>query len=147
MPLARAREKARAARERIADGGDPLADKRANDLVPTFGDLADQHIATMGPSWRNPKHRAQWEMTLKEYAKPLRGKPVNEITTALSKEQTTELSRHASGAHARRAAHRSVRVTRPRATRPLFIARQCPALARLIEESNGIDGQSSITQT
>ena len=82
VPLARAREKARAARERIADGGDPLADKRANDVVPTFGDLADRHIATMGPSWRNPKHRAQWEMTLREYAKPLRGKPVNEITTA-----------------------------------------------------------------
>jgi len=26
----------------------------------------------MGPSWRNPKHRAQWEMTLTVYAKPLR---------------------------------------------------------------------------
>lgn len=50
--------------------------------MPTFGELADRHIATMGPSWRNPKHRAQWEMTLRQYAKPLRGKLVNEITTA-----------------------------------------------------------------
>ena len=50
--------------------------------MPTFGELADWHIATMGTSWRNPKHRAQWEMTLREYAKPLRGVPVNKITTA-----------------------------------------------------------------
>jgi hypothetical protein len=49
--------------------------------VPTFGELADQHIQAMAPNWRNPKNRAQWEMTLREYARPLRGKPVNEITT------------------------------------------------------------------
>ena len=59
-----------------------MAEKNAEDQLPTFGELADRHIATMGPSWRNPKHRAQWEMTLNVYAKPLRGKLVNEITTA-----------------------------------------------------------------
>ena len=42
----------------------------------------DQHIAIMEPAWRNPKHRAQWRMTLEVYAKPLRGKRVNQITTA-----------------------------------------------------------------
>jgi integrase len=44
----------------------------------------------MGPSWRNLKHREQWEMSLGRrdakrgagtYAKPLRKKPVSEITT------------------------------------------------------------------
>jgi integrase len=35
----------------------------------------------MAPNWRNPKHRPQWEMTLREYARPLRDKPVSEITT------------------------------------------------------------------
>ena len=83
MPLAKAREKAAAGRAHAStDGRDPLAEKNAEDRMPTFGELADQHIAAMGPSWRNPKHRAQWEMTLREYAKPLRDKPVNEITTA-----------------------------------------------------------------
>jgi integrase len=43
--------------------------------------LADQHIEAMAPNWRSPKHRAQWEMTLREYARPLHDKPVNEITT------------------------------------------------------------------
>ena len=82
VTLARAREKAAAARACIDDGRDPLAEKNVEDRMPTFGELADWHIATMGTSWRNPKHRAQWEMTLREYAKPLRGVPVNKITTA-----------------------------------------------------------------
>ena len=47
--------------------------------MPTFGVLADQFLASMSSSWRNEKHRAQWKMTLEEYAKPLRDKPVAEI--------------------------------------------------------------------
>ncbi|MGD9785615.1 MAG: tyrosine-type recombinase/integrase [Hyphomicrobiaceae bacterium] len=82
VPLAKARRKADEARALLADGKDPLAARQAAERMPTFGELADQHIKAMGPSWRNPKHRAQWEMTLKVYAKPLRDKPVNEITTA-----------------------------------------------------------------
>jgi integrase len=35
----------------------------------------------MRPSWRNGKHAAQWEMTLRDYAAPLRRLPVNTITT------------------------------------------------------------------
>ena len=35
----------------------------------------------MRPSWRNPKHAAQWAMTLREYAAPLRRLPVDKITT------------------------------------------------------------------
>src|ERR1700694_1454187 len=34
----------------------------------------------MRPSWRNDKHAAQWEMTLREYAAPLRRLPVDKIT-------------------------------------------------------------------
>src|SRR5262249_42714071 len=33
------------------------------------------------PSWRNPKHRAQWKMTLRVYCKPLRHLPIDQITT------------------------------------------------------------------
>jgi integrase len=82
VSLAKARKKADEARTLLADGNDPLAARQASERMPTFGELADQHIQAMGPSWRNPKHLAQWEMTLREYAKPLRHKPVNEITTA-----------------------------------------------------------------
>lgn len=35
----------------------------------------------MRPSWRNAKHAAQWEMTLRDYAAPLRSMPVDKITT------------------------------------------------------------------
>jgi integrase len=35
----------------------------------------------MRPSWRNSKHAAQWAMTLREYAAPLRRLPVDKITT------------------------------------------------------------------
>ena len=79
--LAKARMKAAEARSCVADRN-PLAVKSAEDRMPTFGELADRHIAAMGPGWRNPKHRAQWAMTMREYAKPLRDKLVNEITTA-----------------------------------------------------------------
>lgn len=82
VSLIKAREKATAARAVLSEGRDPQGEGEGADGMPTFGELADRHIATMGQSWRNPKHRAQWEMTLREYAKPLRGKLVNEITTA-----------------------------------------------------------------
>jgi integrase len=35
----------------------------------------------MRPSWRNAKHAAQWEMTLRDYAAPLRRIPVDKVTT------------------------------------------------------------------
>ena len=67
VSLAEARKKANAARRLLADGIDPLDAKRAADrpsIVPTFGEVADAHIEAMAPSWRNPKHEAQWRMTL-----------------------------------------------------------------------------------
>ena len=70
VTLATAREKATAVRASVAEGCDPLAAKAAEDRMPTFGELADKHIEAMGASWRNPKHRAQWEMTMKVYAAP-----------------------------------------------------------------------------
>ena len=82
VTLATARTKAAEARTCVADGRNPVAVKSAENRRPTFGQLADQHIAAMAPGWRNAKHRAQWEMTLRKYAKPLRDKPINEITTA-----------------------------------------------------------------
>jgi integrase len=64
----------------LANGGDPKA-VRAKDHIPTFGDCADAYVKTMQQSWRNAKHVAQWSMTLAVYAKPIRSRRVDEITT------------------------------------------------------------------
>ena len=41
--------------------------------VPTFAELAREHIAENLHSWRNIKHRAQWLSTLETYAFPTIG--------------------------------------------------------------------------
>ncbi|TCM54962.1 integrase [Rhizobium sp. PP-F2F-G48] len=84
VTLARARELAAAARADLKAGIDPIEAKRSADItiVPTFGDEADAYIEAMKPQFRNAKHVAQWQMTLREYAGPLRAKPVDQIGTA-----------------------------------------------------------------
>ena len=88
VPLASARAKAAAAREVLAAGRDPISERNTEEAarsreagVPTFGEYADDVIATQEHAWRNDKHRAKWRMTLEVYARPLRHLPVNEITT------------------------------------------------------------------
>lgn len=82
VPLARAREAATRARELVADGRDPLEVKQADErAVPTFGELANGFVEAMRAQWRNDKHVAQWQMTLREYAAPLRPLAVDAVTT------------------------------------------------------------------
>ena len=86
VPLVKAREKAAEARAHLAAGRDPLAARKAsqNDHAEhdrCFGAVADALIESMEPSWKNPKHRAQWKMTLRVYCKSLRELPVDQITT------------------------------------------------------------------
>ena len=82
VTLAKAREKATAARQLLADGKDPIAEAKSVDPDrPTFGVLADQVISSLEHGWRNPKHRAQWRMTLEVYCRPLRDLPVDRIAT------------------------------------------------------------------
>ncbi|MFG1201775.1 integrase arm-type DNA-binding domain-containing protein [Xanthobacter aminoxidans] len=67
VSLAAARDAAVRVREAIALGRDPIADRKAVESrakVPTFGEVAEAHIAAMAPAWRNPKHVDQWRMTL-----------------------------------------------------------------------------------
>src|SRR6476646_9499872 len=80
VPLARARELAAQARSKLAEGINPKQTRRPSEGV-TFGECADRLIAAMRPSWRNGKHAAQWEMTLREYAGALRRLPTHTITT------------------------------------------------------------------
>lgn len=70
VSLASARTKAAEARQQLDAGFDRLDEKRRNERqggereVPSFGKFADQYIASHRSSFRNPKHIAQWEMTL-----------------------------------------------------------------------------------
>jgi integrase len=85
VSLADARAKAQEARRILGDRatrGDPLAERRkASGAVPTFGEFADAFVEAKGKGWRNEKHRAQWAMTLREYAASVRGKRVDLIQT------------------------------------------------------------------
>ena len=81
VSLAKAREKAIAARALLADGKNPLEVQRAERAVPTFGEAADDLIASMRPSWKNEKHAEQWTMTLTRYAAPIREKRVDHVQT------------------------------------------------------------------
>ena len=80
VTLAHARELAGQASTKLAQGINPK-DARKPSEGATFGECADQVIEAMRPSWRNAKHAAQWEMTLRDYAAPLRRLPVDKITT------------------------------------------------------------------
>lgn len=83
--LAQARNRALDARKSLVEGNNPIEvrrkAKRADAGKPTFGTIADALIAGKESEWRNEKHRAQWRMTLKTYAAPLRSRPVDEIDT------------------------------------------------------------------
>jgi integrase len=81
VPLAKARERAAEARQKLADGLDPIAARDNKPREMTFGEAADALIESMSSSWRNEKHRAQWRMTLTVYCEPLRARPVTEIGT------------------------------------------------------------------
>ncbi len=86
VPLAKAREKAAEARAHLAASRDPLGEKKAStseegEIPRSFGAVADALIQAMEPSWKNPKHRAQWKMTLRVYCRPLRHLPVDQIST------------------------------------------------------------------
>src|SRR5262249_19072376 len=81
VPLSEAREKAEALRQVLRSGEDPRA-ARLKPTVPNFGEFAEKYVATMRSAWRSGIHARQWEMTLTEYAEPLRDKPIDEIATA-----------------------------------------------------------------
>lgn len=87
LSLADARRIARQMRVTIAEGGDPLAERRARRsaardalFVLTFDEAAKRFMASRSSEWKNPKHRAQWRNTLATYASPVIGKmPVDAI--------------------------------------------------------------------
>ena len=85
VSLAQARGKAVEARKTLAERKSPIEARREAERIaagkPTFGQCADALLEAKSSEWRNEKHRAQWAMTLAEYAKPLRALPVDEVDT------------------------------------------------------------------
>jgi integrase len=81
VSLADAREKATDARRKVAQGLNPIDERKRDGGVPTFGQFADDVREALSAGFRNEKHKAQWKMTLETYAAPLRAKPVDTIGT------------------------------------------------------------------
>jgi integrase len=81
VTLAQAREKARAAREQVVSGVDPIHERKAAASAlraqqatrRTFREVATAYIAFQEPAWKNAKHRGQWSSTLEAYAFPVIG--------------------------------------------------------------------------
>jgi hypothetical protein len=76
--LAEARDRARAMRQMLLDGLDPLAErrKREQELIAeraraiTFRDVAQAYLDLHLDSFKNAKHRYQWRATLATYVYP-----------------------------------------------------------------------------
>lgn len=83
VALARARLLAEECRGHLAEGRDPIEErklKRERDKpVPTFGEAADSLLAEIEKDWTNEKHRYQWKRALEIEAKSLRLMPVDKI--------------------------------------------------------------------
>lgn len=92
VTLAEAREAARAARAKLAQGIDPIEDARrararlAADIHASmsFGEAARRYIASHEKGWKNAKHAQQWQRSLDMYATPVLGTvPVRDVSLAM----------------------------------------------------------------
>lgn len=81
VTLAGAKEKARAMREKIESGIDPVNERAearsqliaANAASMTFQEAARKYIAANEAGWKSSKHAAQWTSTLESYVYPKMG--------------------------------------------------------------------------
>lgn len=83
--LAEARMSASAARKLVASGFNPIEARKAatSEKAPmTFGEFADEILVSILPGFKNVRHKAQWSLSIKHYAEPIRSKALGQITTA-----------------------------------------------------------------
>jgi integrase len=81
VTLAAAREKARSAREQVAEGVDPIRARldaqsqlKAKQITAvTFAGAARSFLDAKSDEWKSAKHRQQWENSLENYAMPVIG--------------------------------------------------------------------------
>ncbi|MBK8069787.1 MAG: integrase arm-type DNA-binding domain-containing protein [Rhodanobacteraceae bacterium] len=90
VSLKRARERAAEARAMLAEGRDPLREKRRTKAAAaleaastaSFGACVQRYADSLGSAWRSPRHRKQWVGSLTKYAKPLMSLPVALVDVA-----------------------------------------------------------------
>src|SRR5690348_6606832 len=58
VPLADVRENAAAARRKIAQGINPIDERKRDGGIPTFGEMADDVRKALSAGFRNEKHKA-----------------------------------------------------------------------------------------
>ncbi|TPJ11429.1 DUF4102 domain-containing protein [Mesorhizobium sp. B2-7-3] len=78
VSLSLARDKAETFRQKLARGEELRADSKPLRVI-TFEHCMDELLKAKADNWKNAKHRAQWLMTLREYAQPLHAMPVADI--------------------------------------------------------------------
>ncbi|TCK27996.1 integrase [Ancylobacter aquaticus] len=78
VSLKLAREKADAIREALARGEDPRPRQPKKEL--TFAEAMEAVLDLKAQESKNEKHRQQWQMTLREYAKPLHNLSVAKVS-------------------------------------------------------------------
>ena len=81
VSLVKARELARKAAEAVADGLDPIAERRERRArTITFAEAAIKCHDDIKSGWRSDKHRAQWLKSLTDHTRKLSNKIVSDIT-------------------------------------------------------------------
>ena len=89
LSLADARERASELRKQVAQGIDPIEQRRAAVLaqqqaaeavkVLSFAEVAKQFIDGRADGWKNPKHVDQWRNTIGTYCADFNDKPIAEV--------------------------------------------------------------------
>ena len=69
--LAEAREKARASRKLAREGGDPLAERRRTQGVPSFAKAAARVVEQKQAGWRDPNTSRNWMSSLERFHRTL----------------------------------------------------------------------------
>ena len=83
VSLKEAREKAFANRKLARDGGDPRAEKRRSESMPSFAAATRTVWKQLRPGWRSARHAQLWLASVEHHAFPYIGKmPIAEVTSA-----------------------------------------------------------------
>ncbi len=81
--LAEARERRDEARKLVRQGQNPIEARSRGDRTEarTFGEIADELVASVSAGFKSDKHIAGWKRTFEKDARSLRAMPVDKVTT------------------------------------------------------------------
>ncbi|APG08147.1 hypothetical protein BKD09_07385 [Bradyrhizobium japonicum] len=83
LSLVQARLKAAEARKALAEGKDPIVERRAKAAGDTtFGEFADALLHSIKSGFKGKNTHADWKRDLEVRCKPIRAKRISEVTTA-----------------------------------------------------------------